>query len=296
MHGGAGHPMDDQAGCVDVAFAVAEALVAGGSAVDAATDAVVALEDDERFNAGLGAELALDGETVELHAAFMESSGRLASVVGLRAVRHPILVARRLAETPMCMLHGEGATAFARAVGFPEFDCVTDGARQRYRDTLAELARGDMPRSWEDFDLSRHWNFAGTWEAVLRRYGHGTVGCVARDADGHLAVATSTGGATPMLRGRVGDTPIVGCGFYAGPHAAIAVSGIGEYAIRTTLARTVYERVAGGAALQDALDHGIGLVPADVHTGIIAVTPDDAAWASNIGFPLGMVVREAAGR
>ena len=106
-----------------------------------------------------------------------------------------------------------------------------------------------------------------------------------RDADGHFAVAGSTGGSAPSLLGRVGDTPLVGCGFYAGPEGAVAATGIGEYIIRSLLAITVYQWIAGGMDLHEALRKGIGLMPPDANTGLIAVSKTQSGWHANASTP-----------
>src|SRR5437867_747958 len=112
-HGGAGSGPETQDGCVAAAEKAARLLAKGGEALEAAIAAVVHLEDDGRFNAGTGASLRMDGETVELDASVMDTRGRLGAVAGLRRTRNPILVARAVAQTPHWLIAGEGATRFA---------------------------------------------------------------------------------------------------------------------------------------------------------------------------------------
>jgi L-asparaginase / beta-aspartyl-peptidase len=133
----------------------------------------------------------------------------------------------------------------------------------------------------------RDWNFATPWEEAVRRFGHGTVGAVARDAQGHFAVATSTGGSPPALLGRVGDTPIVGCGFYCGPHGAVAVSSIAEYVVRDLVAYQVYRWIEDGRPVQQALDDALARY-GRVDLGIIAVSATGAGSASNKQMPVGV--------
>jgi L-asparaginase/beta-aspartyl-peptidase (threonine type) len=119
----------------------------------------------------------------------------------------------------------------------------------------------------------------------LKSWGCGTVGAVVRDVDGRFAVATSTGGSMPALRGRVGDTPIIGSGFFAGPAGAVAVTGLGEHIVRTLLANTVYRWIESGLPLVDAIQHGLALFPEDVGVGIIAVSAHESGGASNRTMP-----------
>lgn len=130
------------------------------------------------------------------------------------------------------------------------------------------------------------------WEEALRRFGCGTVGAVARDGQGRYAVATSTGGSAPALLGRVGDTPLPGCGFWCGPMGAVGATGIGEAIVRQLLARTVYGWIEAGLPLQQALDDGVGLFGADTDIGLIGVTAHEACTASNRRMPV--AVKEAA--
>ena len=102
-----------------------------------------------------------------------------------------------------------------------------------------------------------------------------------RGLDGTFAVAGSTGGSAPMLLGRVGDTPLIGCGFYAGEHGAVACTGVGEEIARRMLAREVYESMRAGMTPQAACEAGVDLFPAEVSVGVIAVGRDGAGAASN---------------
>ena len=280
VHGGAGAPQTLHGGCATAVARALEAYRDGGTALEAVVAAVVTLEDDGRFNAGSGSILRLDGETVEMDAAVMDSTGVLGAVAAVASVRNPVLAARRVAETPHVMLAGEGATAFAERHGLAADVKPTPKAQQRHREWMRRLGSGgrDVPEEWRDFDLQHHWNFESAYgEAAACD----TVGAVAVDAEGRFAVAGSTGGSSPMLRGRVGDTPLIGCGFYAGEHGAVAATGIGEEIIRRMLAWSVYQRIAEGATPQGACEEGIALFADDVEVGIIAVGGSGQGVASN---------------
>jgi beta-aspartyl-peptidase (threonine type) len=231
------------------------------SAVDAVEAAVRVLEEDECFNAGRGSVLTATG-CIELDAAIMDGRTRAAGAVsGLRTTRAPISLARRLLDQgPHVFLSGHGADDFARDHGFEQVDNHWFETPERRRQ-LDELLAAD------GFD-----------DEVK----YGTVGAVAVDVDGHVAVATSTGGLTAKRWGRVGDSPLIGAGTYADDRAAaVSATGSGEYFIRSVAAHQLAERVRlGGQSLQDALD----AVLADIETlggkgGLIAVAPNgDAAW------------------
>ena len=289
VHGGAGSPPDLNDGCERAAEAGFAVLAGGGSALDAAIAAVVSLENDGRYNAGTGSILRLDGKTIEMDASVMDSEGLIGAVACLQGVGNPVLVARRVADTPHVLLSGEGAIAFARRCGFPEYrPQVTDAAKQRHRrlvERLQQHAPNVLPAAWEGFDLERYWNFGVPYKDVLEA--GDTVGAVAVDSRGRYAVASSTGGSSPMLRGRIGDTPLPGCGFFAGRAGAVGITGIGEEIIKRTLARAVYDRMASGMPAQAACEDGLRLFPASVPVGIIAMDANGPAVAANVPMAAG---------
>lgn len=285
VHGGAGAGAELSEGCQLAADAAARALAQGDSALAAAIAAVLVLEDDERFNAATGAALGLDGKTIEMDAALMDTHGTLAAVAALRSVKNPILVARDVARTPHYLLVGEGAQRFARLMGHAPYDVIPDAARRKHAELMAKLATEERPMAGVDNgEFARFWNYDGL-PPFAGTQGCDTVGAVVRDAQGHFAVAGSTGGSAPSLLGRVGDTPLVGCGFYAGPAGAVAATGIGEYIIRTMLALRVYQWIDDGMDLHEALRKGIGLVPPDANTGLIAVSRTQSGWHANASTP-----------
>jgi L-asparaginase / beta-aspartyl-peptidase len=210
VHGGAGPIKDDSLaarleGCKAAALAGWAILQQGGAALDAVEAAVVGLEDNPLFNAGTGSTLNSLGK-IEMDAAIMEGhslrAGALAAVSG---VKNPINLARRVLEDGRhILLEGEDALLFARQIGFPE--CAPE----------ALLVESEKKR----------------WQSK-----HGTVGAVAFDSAGRLAVATSTGGIFNKLPGRVGDSPLIGCGTYADGYGAASCTGQGEAIIRLVLAK-----------------------------------------------------------
>ena len=231
------------------------------SALDAVEAAVRVLEEDTCFNAGRGSVLTASG-CIELDAAIMDGRDRRAgAVAGLRTTRAPISLARRLLDDgPHVFLSGKGADDFARSHGLEQVDNSWFEIPERRRQLEELLGEGGF-----DDEVK-----------------YGTVGAVAVDVDGHVAVATSTGGLTAKRWGRVGDSPLIGAGTYADDRAAaVSATGSGEYFVRAVAAHQLAERVRlGGQSLQRALD----AVLADVASlggkgGLIAVAPDgEAAW------------------
>jgi len=280
-HGGAGTSSRYSDGCRTAAEAAMAILKKGGSALDAVMEAARALEDDERFNAGYGSVLRLDGKSIEMDAALMDSDGNIGAVIAIRNVKNPIMVARAVMNTPHIALAGEGAERFARKMGFPPFHDIPERSRIRHRKMLSLIREknwSEMNPLWRDRDIRELWNFGTPLEEI---FSSDTVGAVALDKKGTLAAANSTGGATPMMLGRVGDSPMPGCGFWAGPHSALAATGIGEEIIRRMLARKIHERVAGGEDLKSACDDEIRLFPPETAAGVIAISRDGFAVSAN---------------
>jgi beta-aspartyl-peptidase (threonine type) len=213
----------------------------GGSALDAIPATVKMLEDDPLFNAGYGSVLTLDGQ-VEMDAAVMVAehsrtnqsspngaSGaaardsamnriRAGGVVLVRRVRNPILLARAVMElTPHVLLGGAGAERLARRVGLelcrPD-ELISERSRERWQKLIES-------RAMADDEVDRH----------------GTVGAVAIDAHGDIAAATSTGGISGKLPGRIGDSAIIGAGLFADPRGGASATGTGEAILRTGLCR-----------------------------------------------------------
>jgi beta-aspartyl-peptidase (threonine type) len=265
VHGGAGTLASDDpasppgagaprlAGVRRAAEEALALLVRGGSALDAVELAVRILEDDPTYNAGTGAVLNEAG-SVELDASIMDGATlRCGAVACVTDVRNPVVLARQVLErSPHVLLAGAGASAFARSVG------------------IAPVANGDLVTAAQ----------RARWLAARAPSGHGTVGAVARDRDGHLAAATSTGGTAGKLAGRIGDSPLVGCGTYADDAlAAVSCTGHGERIIQLTLARHAADLVGGGLSPDDAARTAAERLAARVagEGGLIVVGPRGVA-------------------
>ncbi|HWZ63320.1 MAG TPA: isoaspartyl peptidase/L-asparaginase [Steroidobacteraceae bacterium] len=232
---------------LDAGYAVLER---GGSALDAVGTAVRTMEDDPQFNAGKGAVLNHDG-ICELDAAIMDgTAGRAGAVAELHHVKNPIDLARLVMEkSPHVMLAGQGAEEFALAQGVvlvPESYCITP---ERMRELEEEKRSADAREPTAPLPMR-----------PSAPKGMGTVGAVALDAQGHLAAATSTGGLTNKLYGRIGDTPIIGAGTYADESCAVSGTGQGEFYIRQVVAYDIcammqYQHVSLSRAV-DTMIHG----------------------------------------
>lgn len=284
-HGGVGAPLSFVDGCAAAADVALKVLGRRKSALEAAVAAAVALEDDPRFNAGTGSHLRLDGRTVQMDAAVMDSGGRIGAVAAIENVKNPVLVARDVMDTPHVLLCGDGAVAFARAHGHARYRAVTSGMRERWRrvvDAINGGRRDELPVTWRKFDIPGSWNFRNTYADAL---GCDTIGVVVRDDRGRFAVANSTGGSSPMLRGRIGDTPIAGAGFWCGPEGAVAATGQGEEMIRRLLCKAVYDWIAAGTPAQQACERGVASIPKNVHVGLIAVSKKGHGAADNRQMP-----------
>ena len=236
VHGGAGPIKDDSLperlrGCEAAARKGWQILQEGGSALDAVEAAVVVLEDNPLFNAGTGSTLNSLGK-IEMDAAIMDGrSLRAGAVAAVSRIKNPIQLARRVMEDGRhVLLAGEGAFLFARQVSFPE--CAAE--------TLT------VPREQKRWDSAQ-----------------GTVGCVAFDIKGNLAAATSTGGIFNKLPGRVGDSPLIGCGTYGDEWGAASCTGQGEAIIRVVMGKRAVDFLKGGRKPTAAAKMAVKLIDDD---------------------------------
>jgi len=229
---------------LDHALATGAAILErGGEAIDAVEAAVRELEDNPNFNAGCGAVFTFEGG-IEHDSAIMDGRDRSAgAVTGVTRTRHPVSLARAVMEkSPHVLLRGIGADEFAIEQGLEQVPNAWFETPERRRQLEEMKARGG---SAFDFDLK-----------------YGTVGAVARDAHGHLAAATSTGGLTNKHPGRVGDTPLIGAGTFADDRSvALSCTGTGEAFIRAGFGFHVHARMAlSGLGVEPACAEALELV------------------------------------
>ena len=211
------------------------------TALETVVYAVALLEDDELFNAGLGAHIQRDGK-VRLSASLMDGkTQKFGGVINLEDVKNPIQVAEKLMKYDDRVLSGEGALAFARENGFDHFDPITAQRKFEYEEKLNLNDR------------------------------KGTVGCVAMDADGNIAAATSTGGKGFEIPCRVSDSATV-AGNFANEFAGISCTGVGEDIVSGALAAKIVTRVTDGFSLQAACDKSFAeLKVFDGFAGVIGI-------------------------
>ena len=269
IHGGAGapprsemKPQDEKSlhdGLQKCLQAGEVVLKENGTALDAVTQAVCALEDDPLFNAGRGAVFNSGGKQ-EMDAAIMSGQDHAAgAVAGILGPKNPVLVARTVMEqTDHVFLIGENALNMAMSAGIA-FEKPEYFFTQSRWDTLQETL--ELRKSGRETD------------DPARR--HGTVGAVALDIHGNLAAATSTGGMTGKAPGRVGDTPCIGAGTYAdNATCAVSATGYGEMFIRHTAAAEIAARMRYAKEdIQTAADWVVMecLAPCGGSGGVIAV-------------------------
>jgi beta-aspartyl-peptidase (threonine type) len=270
---------------LDAGYAVLER---GGTSLDAVTATVKILEDNPLFNAGKGAVLNRGGQA-ELDASIMDGRDlRAGAIAGVRHVKNPIELARLVMETsPNVMLVGAGAEEFALTQGMmlvPNEYFQTEARREQLERALRPKTSGSASRSLPTNNLSAF----------------GTVGAVARDNQGNLAAATSTGGMTAKRWNRVGDTPIIGAGTYAdNASCAVSATGHGEYFIRANVAHDICARVAyGGASLAKAVNEVVmkKLVAMGGEGGVIAVDAQGALVLEFNSEGMFRGARDSAGR
>ena len=236
-----------------------QVLLDGGSCLDAVEAAVVAMEEDETFDAGRGSFLNMDGR-VQLDALMMDGATLRAGGVGcVEHLRNPIRAARKiLSESPHVYFVARGAERFAQEHGI-ELCSNDDLIIEREVQRLREAKKQAYLRMPDEFGPLRSSD---------------TVGAVALDGDGNIAAGTSTGGTLNKAPGRVGDSSLIGCGCYADNRsAAVSTTGWGEPMMKLVLSKWAADRVEDGLAPQEAAEQALYYLKARLkgHGGIIIV-------------------------
>jgi L-asparaginase / beta-aspartyl-peptidase len=234
VHGGAWDIPDEAVaacrhGCARALVAGWKILSRGGPALDAVEAAVLVLEDDPVFDAGFGSHLDADGK-VSCDAMVMHGDSlRAGAAAGLERIKNPVRLARAILEQcPHMMLVGEGAERFAVASGL---------ALCAPQDLISEAEREAFLRCSRDAHAAEH----------HRGHQQGTVGAVALDQQGSLVAATSTGGTCCKLPGRVGDSPLIGCGCYADSTlGGVSCTGYGEAIMKIVMGKTAIDLLSSG--------------------------------------------------
>ncbi len=210
------------------------------SALETVVYAVSQLEDDELFNAGIGSQIQSDGK-IRMSASLMDGeSQKMSGVINIEEVKNPIQVAQVLMHVDDRILGGSGATNFARKHGFEPFSTEIPQRRAEYEAKLASL-------------------------------GTGTVGCVALDNNGKIAVATSTGGKGFEIPGRISDSATV-AGNYANEFCGVSLTGVGEDIVSNATAAKIVTRVTDGFSIEKAFEKTFDeLKPYDGFAGAIGI-------------------------
>ena len=232
---------------LDAGYALLEQ---GAPAEDAVCAAIHVMEDAPEFNAGRGAALTSEGK-VSMDACLMTGDGEVGSAAGLTTARHPIDVVRTVKERTKHTMFALPGEDLLRSWGIELRDPSYFVTEERRRSLARAQSEGD---AWEK---------------------HGTIGAVARDAAGHVAAGTSTGGITNQMPGRVGDSPLPGCGTYAADDSvAVSCTGIGEAFVRSVAAHQIADRVRfAGQSVQEAAQAALDDVAARRGDGGVIVMP-----------------------
>ncbi len=255
VHGGAGEwRRERQNGGVDgvkkATMAGFEILKHGGNALDAAESAVMSMEDNEVFNAGLGSSLAID-KSIQMEASIMDGKTLSAGAVGLLSdIKYPVHLARIIMEnTDHVFIVGQSAERLAKIFNLERRIPTTELREKYWHELRSRLAQDGI-------------NYFPKLSKLLAShpdlFNLDTVGAVAVDKNGDTAAATSTGGISLKIPGRIGDSPLIGCGNYADNEAgACSATGIGEIAIKLVLAKSTCDLVRLGQTPQKATENSI---------------------------------------
>ncbi|MFT5700386.1 MAG: beta-aspartyl-peptidase (threonine type) [Desulforhopalus sp.] len=250
-HGGAGSSPLDSDGPQSAAEIGMELLETGGSALEAVVHAVRFLEDDPRFNAGIGSQLRADGRTTQMDASCMLSTGEFGAVACVEDTQNPIELAQGvLLHSPHILLVGDGARCFAKVHNIPIL-CLA-GSESRTVHCNDSIPSCD------------------------------TVGAVSFDGK-VFAAALSSGGLQGAALGRVGDVPLPGCGLFCGPAGAVACTGDGEFIALKLLAKEVYGWLEGKMNPNEAVEKAMTLFDNSVDVGLIILTHNKFASLARNG-------------
>ena len=262
IHGGAGSwPDQEDEGkrdsLIEASSAGWQILTSGGSALDAIEKAVNILEDEPLFDAGRGSHLNSEG-VAQMDAIIVDAPTRnFGAIAGVERIRYPISLARKvMEETSHNFIIGAGAEQLAAELGIPL-----------------------LPNSWFVTDAE--------WQRFREKAGAGTsdtVGAVAIDSEGRIAVATSTGGTFFKHPGRVGDAPLYGSGAYGDPYGGVSATGVGEHSMRVLLSKYVVDQIYAGNNGQEAANLSmqyIDTVFEQSNVGVIVIDRDGILGAAH---------------
>lgn len=257
-HGGAQSDPQNSDGTLAAAKQGMTLMKKGNSALDAVVQSVKFLEDDPRFNAGLGSQIRADGRTIQMDASCMMSNGKFGAVAAVEGIQNPIDIAEGILHSPHILIAGEGASLFAKEQNIPV----------RHLSCSAERKTSQK-------------------EGLLSC---DTVGAVAFDGTG-FAAALSSGGLEQAAIGRVGDVPLPGCGLFCGPVGAVACTGDGEFIALKILAREVYGWLERNMSPSEAAQKAIALFDNTVEVGLIILTKNACASQARNGMACSQITQ-----
>ncbi|MBS3781990.1 MAG: isoaspartyl peptidase/L-asparaginase [Candidatus Thermoplasmatota archaeon] len=258
-HGGVGSPRerDEQ-----VMKAVEKGYEEGMSALEAVIAVVEELENDPTFNAGRGSRLRLDG-SVQMDAA-VQSEHNIGSVAAIEEVKNPIRIAEIVHDSPYLLLVGDSATKLGKKRGFESKDLKTEDRIDELEEMREKLGTEEKLKDYKKF---------------YDEMQGGTVGCVAYE-DGEAAAAVSTGGTSYSIRGRVGDSPLIGSGFYVGEHGAVVATGKGEEITKRLSSKRCHDMI-GEYGLERGCEIVVEEFPEEHTLGLIAANKEGCVSADN---------------
>jgi len=219
-------------------------LQSGGTALDAVEAGVMVEEaDPDNQTVGLGGRPDREG-IVTLDACIMDAHGNCGSVMGLEGYVHAVSVARRvMEETPHVILVGDGAAQFAAEQGFEKRNLLTEKSREEWIE----------------------WRKTSRYQPVINIENHDTIGMLVLDKEGKLAGACTTSGMAYKMRGRVGDSPVIGAGLFVDPEiGAATATGLGEEVVRTVGSFLIVELMRQGKSPQEACEEGVKRIMARI--------------------------------
>lgn len=260
-HGGVGSPREKDK---DVKNAIDRGYQEGMSAFEAVIAVVEELENDPSFNAGIGSKLRLDG-SIQMDAA-VQSEEDIGAVAAIEEIANPIRAAEIVHDSPYLLLAGGEAAKIAEKHGLKKRELRTEEREKELEEKRKKLKGKDEKKIKDIREFYE--NIQG-----------GTVGCVAYH-DGKTAAAVSTGGASYCIRGRVGDSPLFGSGFYVGEYGAIVATGKGEEIIKRLSSKRCHDLIKEHG-LKEACKIAVEEFPEEHSIGLIAVNQDRIASADN---------------
>lgn len=258
-HGGAGSDPKDSDGPIAASKVGMELMASGHSALDAVISSVKYLEDDPRFNAGIGSRIRADHITVQMDASCMTSDGNFGAVACVEKIQNPIVIAKEvLLNSSHILIVGEGVHIFAKEHQIPISPL-----------TVMDKKSGNK----------------------IEAPSCDTVGAIAFDGT-TFSAALSSGGLTGAAIGRVGDVPLPGCGLFCGPEGAVACTGDGEFIALKMLAKEVYNWIEEGMSSEKAVSKALNLFDDSVDIGLIVLTKNDYSANSKNGMAWSHFIEE----